>query len=141
MVPFIQAVFGLECALRSLRRLPFQARGKYDVTICLVVIILMLIGSWIPTFIFKEPAVCFASLVWFVSAFGTTTFLTLLIAACLMIISAITIFARLSSVTLVDQHQRIAASRMVYYLVLGIMSLVGEICILSTMVLIRNRLW
>jgi len=42
----------------------------------------------------------------------------------LMIAAALTIFIRLSTVNLIDQHQRIAASRMVYYLVLGILSLV-----------------
>jgi hypothetical protein len=31
----------------------------------------------------------------------------------------------LSTVRLIDEHQRIAASRMVYYLVLGIVSLVS----------------
>lgn len=43
----------------------------------------------------------------------------------LMIAAALTIFIRLSTVNLIDQHQRIAASRMVYYLVLGILSLVS----------------
>jgi hypothetical protein len=44
-----------------------------------------------------------------------------------MILSAITIFVRLSTVNLIDEHQRIAASRMVYYLTLGIVSLVSYI--------------
>ena len=131
LVPLIQVVFGLECALRSLRKVPFQARGKYDVTICLIVVSAMLIGSWIPTFISKQPAKCFASLLWFVSSFGTIVFLILAIAAGLMVISAVTIFVRLSTVSMVDQHQRIAASRMVYYLVIGIVSLVGTV--LSTL--------
>jgi hypothetical protein len=42
-----------------------------------------------------------------------------------MILAAIIIFVRLSTVSLIDEHQRIAASRMVYYLVLGIVSLVS----------------
>lgn len=125
LVPLIQVVFGLECALRSLRKSPFQARGKYDVTICLAVILLLLIGSWVPTILFKQPKICFASLLWFVSSFGMIAFLTLAVAVGLMIFSAITIFARLSGASTVDQHQRIAASRMVYYLVIGIVSLVS----------------
>lgn len=127
IVPFIQVVFGLECTFRSLRSLPFQARRKYDVTICLAVIFIMLIGTWIPTTMFKQPRVCFASLVWFVSSFGMMTFLMLSILAGLMVLSALTIFLRLSRVNLVDQHQRIAASRMVYYLALGLMSLVWRL--------------
>ena len=124
IVPFIQLVFGLECALRSLRKLPFQARGKYDVTICGAVILLMLIGTWIPTIIKKQTAQCFGSLLWFITAFGKIGFMIFLVSAGLMVISAIVIFTRLSTVSMVDEHQRIAASRVVYYLVLGIVSLV-----------------
>jgi len=124
MVPYIQLVFGLECALRSIRSLPFQARGKYDVTICLVVVVLMLIGTWLPSF-FVHSNVCFASLVWYVARYGFLGLKLLIIAGSLMILAAIIIFVRLSTVSLIDEHQRIAASRMVYYLVLGIVSLVS----------------
>jgi di/tricarboxylate transporter len=125
IVPYIQLVFGLECASRSLRRLPFQARGKYDVTICLAVIVLMLIGTWIPSHIHPEVDRCFASLMRFISRYGKEGFILLTIIAVLAIISAITIFVRLSTVTSINEDQRIAASRMVYYLVLGIVSLVS----------------
>jgi hypothetical protein len=52
----------------------------------------------------------------------------LIITGALMVVSAVTIFVRLSTVSLIDEHQRIAASRMVYYLVLGIVSLVSCSC-------------
>ncbi len=42
-----------------------------------------------------------------------------------MIFSVIAIYTRLSSINLIDEHQRIAASRMVYYLAVGIVSLVS----------------
>lgn len=125
IVPYIQLVFGLECTIRSLRRVPFQARGKYDVTICCGTIVLMLIATWIPSHIFPEPEVCFASLVWFISRYGEAGLIILSTTGGLLLISAITIFTRLSTVNMIDQHQRIAASRMVYYLVLGIVSLVS----------------
>ncbi|TAQ87056.1 hypothetical protein B7494_g4621 [Chlorociboria aeruginascens] len=120
IVPYLQLVFGLECAIRSLKRSPFQARGKYDVTICLVVVGLMLIGTWVPSHLHPEVDKCFASLVWFITRYGLEGFILLSVIAGLLIVSAITIFVRLSTVNLIDQHQRIAASRMVYYLVLGI---------------------
>ncbi|KAG9240561.1 hypothetical protein BJ878DRAFT_281804 [Calycina marina] len=123
IVPYLQTVFGLECALRSLRKLPFQARGKYDVTICTVAVVLMTVGTWIVSFLDPEPDTCFASLVWYVSAFGLEGLVAMSICAGLMLISAVTIFVRLLFVNMIDQHQRIAASRMVYYLILGILSL------------------
>ncbi len=126
IVPYLQVVFGLECTLRSFRAIPFQARGKYDVTICCGTVVLMLIITWVPSHIFREPDVCFASLLWFVSRYGKLGSTLLCVAGGLMIISAITIYTKLSSVNLVDEHQRIAASRMVYYLAMGITSLVSS---------------
>jgi hypothetical protein len=125
IVPYIQLVFGLECTFRSLRRIPFQARGKHDVTICCATIVLMLIATWIPSHILPEPDICFASLVWFISRYGKAGLIILSTVGGLLLISAVSIFTRLSTVTMIDQHQRIAASRMVYYLVLGIVSLVS----------------
>lgn len=124
--PYLQAVFGVECAIRSLRRLPFQARGKYDVTICLGVVFMMLIGTWIPSHITPEADLCFASLLYYVADFGLWGLVLFASMTVLMILSAITIFWRLSNATMVDQHQRIAASRMVYYLVMGIVALVSN---------------
>ncbi|KAH9208353.1 hypothetical protein DL95DRAFT_312022 [Leptodontidium sp. 2 PMI_412] len=123
IVPYIQLVFGMECAIRSLRSTPFQARGKWDVTICCGVVVVMLILTWIPSNVRPEPNACFASLIWFISKFGKLGFVMLTTVGGLMIAAALTIFIRLSTVNLIDQHQRIAASRMVYYLVLGILSL------------------
>ncbi|EKD16350.1 uncharacterized protein L3040_008450 [Drepanopeziza brunnea f. sp. 'multigermtubi'] len=124
VVPFIQLVFGAECAIRSFRSIAFQARGKWDVTICLGVILVMIIGVWIPAHVRPQPESCFASLIWFVSGLGLLGFVLLCITGVLMIAAAVTIFMRLSTVNLIDQHQRIAASRIVYYLILGIISLV-----------------
>lgn len=111
---------------RACRHKPFQPRGKYDVTICLIIIALMLIGTWIPSHVDPEPDHCFASLLWFISGFGQSGMVLLAVALATNLASAITICIRLSTFTLVDQHQRIAASRMVYYLVLGCVSMVSK---------------
>ncbi|TVY51577.1 hypothetical protein LCER1_G007015 [Lachnellula cervina] len=123
IVPYIQLVFGIECAIRSLRPRPFQARGKHNVKIYILLIVLMLVGTWIPSNLRKEPDNCFASLMWFITRFGLDGLVLLSMTASLMMISAIIIFFRLSTVNLIDEHQRIAASRMVYYLILGTISL------------------
>lgn len=127
VVPYIQLVFGLECAIRSLRRSPFHARGKYDVTICCATVVLLLIGTWIPSNINPQFDNCFASLVWYISRFALETTVLLAAAGGLMILSVLIIFIRLSRVNTLDEHQRIAASRMVYYLVMGIVSLVRKL--------------
>lgn len=126
IVPYLQLVFGLECAFRSLRKLPFQARGRYDVVICVGVVVLMLIGTWVPSHIDPEEDYCFASLVWFITKFGFPGFILLTTIMGLLISSGIIIYVRLSTVSTIDQHQRIAASRMVYYMVLAVVTLVGS---------------
>jgi ABC-type uncharacterized transport system permease subunit len=126
IVPYIQLVFGLECTLRSLRSISFQARGKYDVTICCGTIVVMLTATWIPSHIFPEHNLCYASLLWFISNYGEAGLIILSTVGGLLLISAVIIFVRLSTVTMIDENQRIAASRMVYYLVLGIATLVSR---------------
>lgn len=123
IVPYIQLVFGLECAIRSFRATPFQPRGKYDVTLCIAAVVLMLIGTWVPSNIFPEGSKCFASLVWFITRYGVEGFVILSIVGGLMVVCAVTIFVRLLCVPTIEPHQRITASRMVYYLVIGIVSL------------------
>jgi hypothetical protein len=127
IVPYIQVVFGLECAIRSLRALPFQARGKNDVTICCGVIISMLIATWIPSHIFPEHNTCVATLLWFISRYGELGTILLSVTDGLMLVGAFTIFIRLTTVHLIDQHQRVAASRMVYHLGFGIVSIVSRV--------------
>ncbi|KHJ35980.1 hypothetical protein EV44_g6393 [Erysiphe necator] len=123
MVPYVQLVFGIECTLRSLRSIPFQARGKYDVSICLCVVMLMLIATWIPSHIHPETDTCFASLLWFVSEFGTLGTVLFSITAVLMLICAIIIFYRISVANFIDQHQRVVASRIIHHLIVGAVSL------------------
>lgn len=85
----------------------------------------MEIGVWIPTHIDPEMDRCFASLAWFVEHFGRLSLILLSITGGLTIISTIIIFYRLTTVSSISQCQRIAASRMVYYLVLSMVSLVS----------------
>jgi hypothetical protein len=88
------------------------------------VILIMIIATWLPSHLLPNPDVCFASLFWFITRYGNLGLIMLSIIAALMLASAITIFIRLSGSNLVDEDERIAASRMVYYLILGIISLV-----------------
>jgi hypothetical protein len=104
--------------------MPFQPRNRYTVPILGVVILLMLIATWLPSQLMPEPDICFASLFWYITRYGNLGLVMLSTIAAMMLVSAITIFVRLSNSNLIDEDQRIAASRMVYYLILGIISLV-----------------
>ncbi len=86
----------------------------------------MLVGTWVPTYIRPEKDHCFASLAWFVTKFGREGLVLIATTTGLAIISAITIFCRLTKLTTIDPQERIAASRMVYYLVLAVVSMVSQ---------------
>jgi hypothetical protein len=85
----------------------------------------MLVGTWVSSHISQEPDVCFASLLWFISRYGEAGLIILSTVTGSLLISAVTILGRLSLVDTIDEHERIAASRMVYYLMVGIVSLVS----------------
>ena len=87
----------------------------------------MLIVTSIPSHVFPENHICFASLVWFVSKYGKAGLIILSTIGGILLVIAVTIFTRLSTVRMIDKSQRIAASRMVYYLVLGFVSLVSRV--------------
>ncbi|RKF83426.1 hypothetical protein GcC1_003031 [Golovinomyces cichoracearum] len=123
IVPYIQLVFGLECVIRSFRSLPFQDRGKHDIKICCGVIILMLVVTWIPSQTLPESDICYASLLWYIPRHGKLGFIILSSTAGLMVICILNIFCRLSTVSLIDRHQRIVASRIVHYMMVGVVSL------------------
>ncbi|EPQ66085.1 Bgt-2720 [Blumeria graminis f. sp. tritici] len=123
IVPYIQVVLGIECAFRALQNLPFQARGKYNVSKCGAIVFVMLIATWIPSFLVPAPDICLASLLGFITRYGVPGIIIFSSAAGLMFISALTIFLKLSTANFVDQHQRIAASRIVHYMAVGFVSL------------------
>ncbi|KAI9746385.1 MAG: hypothetical protein M1818_000098 [Claussenomyces sp. TS43310] len=123
LVPYILVVFGTECSLKSLTEPPFGARRKYDVTICLGIIALMVLGTWLPTHISPQSGHCFASLMWFMTDFGLLGLSLLALSLGLSLVNALIVSYRLLTVTCIDKDQRIAASRMVCYLILSVVSL------------------
>jgi hypothetical protein len=89
----------------------------------------MLIGTWVYSHVVPENNKCFASLVWYISRYGEVGLILLSVSAGIMMFNATTIFIRLSMVKIIDKQQRISASRIVYYHILGIVSLVSELII------------
>lgn len=84
----------------------------------------MTFGAWLPTNIEKQTGVCFASLLWFVTGFASEGLTMMSVCLGLSIVAAVIIFARCTAGGLIDEHQRIAASRMVYFLVLAVLPMV-----------------
>ncbi|KAK3501605.1 hypothetical protein B0T13DRAFT_396628 [Neurospora crassa] len=62
IVPYIQLVFGLEVTIRSLLKKPFAPRGRWNVTICLSVVGLLLLLNLLVAIFDRSSNFCLTSL-------------------------------------------------------------------------------
>jgi hypothetical protein len=129
---YVNLVFGAETAIRSLGAKRFSPRGKWTTKICLMVVALMLLLTWIPTIIWETPNHCIGSLVWYPIRYQFVAIIILCVMLCFFLALAAVIGIQLMRSVKVDPNERIAASRMCYYLVMAAIiyvSLITEICV------------
>ncbi|KAI1466424.1 uncharacterized protein F4812DRAFT_78632 [Daldinia caldariorum] len=122
IVPYIQLVFGLEVTIRALRSRPFLPRSKWNVPICLIVIKVLLLATGLVGYFVQPPNFCFASLFWFVAKWAEGGFVILLLIATTLAICAVIIFLKLTRHSTIEDSERISASRMVYFLILAVVT-------------------
>ncbi|KAF6836278.1 hypothetical protein CPLU01_03776 [Colletotrichum plurivorum] len=122
IVPYIQLVFALEVAIRSLRRNPLPPRGKWNVTICLAIVGTFLLITYLVTLFVRPPNFCFASLFWFVQRWKEGCFVLLTLISVMLLGSMTVIFWRLHNNARIENAERVAASRMVYFLAIAFIS-------------------
>ncbi len=122
IAPYIQLVFGIEIALRGLRKKPFQPRRKWDVTICMTIVGLLTLTSFLVADFDRTIDFCFTSLFFFLAHYSTGCFATLTAIASVLLICTVIIFVRLHRSIKIEVTERVVASRMVYYLALAVIS-------------------
>lgn len=121
LVPFIHLVFGVETAFRGVRS-QFAPRGKWNITICLGVVGAMTLVTLIVAVVERAPDFCFASLFWFIRTYSQGGFAVFLTVATITLVVMGTIFLKLNKSRTVSPTERMAATRMIYYLALGFIS-------------------
>ncbi len=126
-MPYIQLVFALEVTLRGLRKEPFPPRRKWAVTICLVIVGMLLLVNFLVADFVRSPDICFGSLFYFVASYAGGCFVALLVIAIIIAACTVIIFVRLSRSAKMETSERVAASRMVYYLTLAVVSIVSPL--------------
>ena len=118
-------IFSLETTFRSLCKTRFCPRRKWDTPVYIGVIIVLLIGLWLSAFLVPSPDMCPGFLMWWTEHYTKPA---IVLAGGMMlthVISAIVIVVRLLSTTKIDRSERIAASRIVYSLVINTIILVS----------------
>ncbi|KAK1964295.1 hypothetical protein LY78DRAFT_160262 [Colletotrichum sublineola] len=122
IVPYIQLVFALEVAFRSLRKNPLPPRSKWNVTICLATVGTFLLVTYLVTLFVRPPNFCFASLFWFVQRWKEGCFVILTIISVALLASTLVTFFRLHNNARIENSERVAASRMVYFMAIAFIS-------------------
>ncbi|KAJ0159912.1 hypothetical protein CTA2_8900 [Colletotrichum tanaceti] len=122
IVPYIQLVFALEVAFRSLQKNPLPPRSKWNVTICLAIVGTFLLVTYLVTLFVRPPNFCFASLFWFVQRWKEGCFVLFTFISVALLASTLIIFFRLHNNATIENSERVAASRMVYFLAVAFIS-------------------
>ncbi|KAL8789546.1 MAG: hypothetical protein Q9195_006773 [Heterodermia aff. obscurata] len=117
--PITMVVFGVETTFRSLRRNKFASRNRWHIPTALAVIIGLSIFLWAASNVFPTRGACVTGLIWW-----TARYFKFAIVICsgllfLFTTSAIIITVQLVKTVKVDRAERIAATRVVYYLVVN----------------------
>lgn len=126
IVPYVQFIFGLENTVRALKKQPFPSRGKWIVPGCCAILGIFLLATVLVAQLIRPPNFCFASLFWFVQWWKEGILAVLILIAATLLFCTAIIFWRLSSSLNVNNTERIAASRMVYYLAIAVVFVVGS---------------
>lgn len=124
IAPYIQLVFGVEIAIRALRKQPFAPRGRYNVSICLAIVGVLILVNFLVAAFDRARNFCLASLFWFVSHYSLLCFALLVAISVILLGCTIIIFVKLHRSIKIEITSRVAASKMVYYLALAVISIV-----------------
>ncbi|KAK8058315.1 hypothetical protein PG994_008763 [Apiospora phragmitis] len=122
IVPFLQVVFALEVTFRGVRSKPFPSRGKWTVAICLASFVIMLLATGLVAFFNAAANICYASLFWFVAKWAQGGFILFTLISAILAASTLTVFIQLTRHATIETTERVLASRMVYYLGVGMIS-------------------
>lgn len=105
--------------MRALKRERFAPKGKWTTTILVGFICFLTLMMWMPTIIWPMFNTCFASLIWFPMRYELLMTVVLIIFISTFLLLAAIISIQLMRTTKIDPNQRIAASRMCYYLIMS----------------------
>jgi hypothetical protein len=130
VIGYFHFVFGLEMTIRSLKKNRFAPRPKYTTPVCIVIAIVMTTLTWLSTRIRPPGNKCFGDMI-----FRSLKSAPLAITICGVLIPSFLIMAAIIGVQLyrtvhIDQNERIAGTRMFYYLILSAILYVSILLIL-----------
>ncbi|CAI6334010.1 unnamed protein product [Periconia digitata] len=119
LMGYITLVFGIEMTVRAFGYDRFAPRGKWNSTICVAIVAGLELVTWMPTVAWPAPNVCFGGLIWFPVKYEVIAMGILIAMVSLLLILAAMISIQLMRTANVDPNERIAASRMCYFMLMA----------------------
>ncbi|CAN8095325.1 unnamed protein product [Discula destructiva] len=138
VVPLTHLVFGLETAFRGVRS-DFAPRGRWNVSICLACVGLMCVAAVVVGAFNRAPQLCFANLFFFLKHYSTGCFAVFSLVSLTTLLVIATIFLKLRKGQFVSATERLAATRMIFYLVLGFISEVFVLPFFFSMTFLKQQ--
>lgn len=121
IVGFVLLVFGSEAVYRGLKKDRFAPRGRWNTPICWIVVAIMLTLTSIAPLIRPRPDDrCVASLLIWASPWSDIAIILTSSLIFLYIVIALILTVQLVRTSKIEREERIAASRIVYYLAIGV---------------------
>ncbi|KAF2428056.1 hypothetical protein EJ08DRAFT_327698 [Tothia fuscella] len=117
---YLHLVFGMEMTIRALKQnRPFAPKRRFTTAICCAAALFLTLATWVATRLRKPTSRCFGDLI-----FRSIKSASLGITLCAILIPSFLVMAGIIGYQLyrnvrIDQNERIAGTRMVYYLVLS----------------------
>lgn len=142
MTGLLQFVFGLEMTARALRVNRFAPSRKYATLVCMSTTLGLMLPTWLSSRLRQPSGACFGDMIW--RSITGATFGALF---CGILIPSFLIMAGIIGYQLyrtiqVDQNERVAATRMVYFLLLSATTYVCISLFLASSLLTNNhRSW
>jgi hypothetical protein len=129
MFGFTSLVFGTETMIRSFGRKSFRPRKKWTTSVCLAAIGALMLFSWIPTAVWRSPNRCLGSIIWFTANFHVIAIGIIAAILFFNILVGVTVVIRLMRVPSVGECERVAASRICYYICFTVIHYVSHVVI------------
>ena len=120
LIGYTTLVFGIEMAWRAFRRERFAPRGKWNTPICVAVISLLVLLTWVPTIAFPPAPKCFGGLIFFTATrYSFLSLIILCVLVSLLLLLAASISIQLLRTPEMDPNERISATRMTIFLLVA----------------------
>ncbi|MCJ1250534.1 hypothetical protein MMC30_007762 [Trapelia coarctata] len=120
---FTVLAFGVETAVRSIRRNALCARGTWETWLVIGFISLLTLMMWLSSFLLPESDDCVGALVWWTENYALIAIVLIPIIIIINSVTSSIIVVQLLRTSKVDKKERIMASRVVYTISLSIIIL------------------